>query len=179
MNNPENTTNQIKLIVELGPNSLAKLDQIIDELRAARPNCASCVDSATKYVVAHCMAAADASQETNEKASDEPHTGGDAAPHENTHPVEDPAPWGDPEPVEPHEPAPAPEPEPEPEPEAHTYTKEDVQALVRKLAAPSSPAHKRSGAKEIVKSYGTNVSSIPEDKYPEVMAKLTALDKEG
>lgn len=175
MNNPENTTNQIKLIVELGPESLAKLDQIIEELRATRPNCHSCVDSAIQYIAAHCMAAADAPQETNEKDPDEPHTGDDATPHENTHPVEDPAPWGDPEPVEPHEPAPA----PEPAPEAHTYTKDDVQALVRKLAAPSSPDHKRTGAREIVKSYGTNVSAIPEDKYPEVMAKLTALDKEG
>ena len=71
------------------------------------------------------------------------------------------------------------EPEPAAEPEQPKYTKDDVQALVRKLAAPNSPEHKRAGAKAIVKTYGAKVSDIPEDKYSEAMDKLTALDKEG
>lgn len=71
------------------------------------------------------------------------------------------------------------EPEPAEEPAAPKYTKEDVQALVQKLAAPNSPEHKRTGAKAIVKSYGAKVSDIPADKYAEVMGRLTALDKEG
>lgn len=71
------------------------------------------------------------------------------------------------------------DPEPAAEPEAPKYTKADVQALVQKLAAPTSPEKKRTGAKAIVKSYGAKVSDIPEEKYAEVMDKLTALDKEG
>lgn len=71
------------------------------------------------------------------------------------------------------------EPEPAAEPEQPKYTKPDVLALVQKLAAPTSPEHKRTGAKAIVKAYGAKVSDIPEDKYAEVMDKLTALDKEG
>lgn len=72
-----------------------------------------------------------------------------------------------------------PEPAAAPEPEVPKYTKADVQALVQKLAAPTSPEHKRTGAKAIVKSYGAKVSDIPEEKYAEVMDRLTALDKEG
>lgn len=159
--------NTINPTIELGPVTQAKLDKILETLQAARPNCHSCVEAATAYTAAVVTA---------NNASDKPTTDPESSTPETTHPVEDAAPWGDTEPVEQTQEA---QPEPEPEPEAHTYTKEDVQALVRKLAAPSSPAHKRSGAKEIVKSYGTNVSSIPEAKYPEVMAKLTALDKEG
>lgn len=63
------------------------------------------------------------------------------------------------------------------EPEAPEYTKDDIQAMVRKLAAPTST--KRTAAKAIVMEYAPNVSGIPEDKYAEVMAKLTALDAEG
>ena len=87
---------------------------------------------------------------------------------ETGHPVDEVSPHGEPEP--------AAEPE---QPEAPKYTKEDILALVQKLAAPTSPEHKRTGAKAIVKSYGAKVSDIPADKYAEAMDKLTALDKEG
>lgn len=63
------------------------------------------------------------------------------------------------------------------EPEAPKYTKDDIQAMVRKLAAPTST--KRTEARAIVMEYAPNVSGIPEDKYAEVMEKLTALDAEG
>lgn len=73
------------------------------------------------------------------------------------------------------------------EPEAPKYTKDDIQAMVRKLAAPTSTEPekaerekaKREKAKAIVQSYAPKVSDIPEDKYAEVMEKLTALDAEG
>lgn len=66
------------------------------------------------------------------------------------------------------------EPEPVEEPEQPKYTKEEVQAKVQKLAKPGNP--KREQAKAIVKSYAAKVSDIPEDKFPEVMAKLAELE---
>lgn len=84
------------------------------------------------------------------------------------HPADAVSPHGDPEPV--GEPA---------KPEVPKYTKADIQARVQKLAAPTMPESKRQGAKAIVKSYGAKVSDIPEEKYPEVMARLDELEKEG
>lgn len=80
------------------------------------------------------------------------------------HPVIDPFP----EPVEPAT-------EPEPEPPTPAYTKDDVQALVQKLAAASSD--KREAAKAIVKSYAEKVSDLPAEKYPEIMDKLRELER--
>lgn len=68
------------------------------------------------------------------------------------------------------------EAEPVAEPEAPKYTKADIMALVQRLAAPTST--KREQAKAIVKGYATRVSDIPEDKYTEVMDKLTKLEQE-
>ena len=78
------------------------------------------------------------------------------------HPVTDPFP----EPVEPVK---------EPEPPTPTYTKDDVQTLVQKLAAASSD--KREAAKAIVKSYAEKVSDLPAEKYPEIMDKLRELER--
>lgn len=72
------------------------------------------------------------------------------------------------------EPEPAAAPEPIAEPELPKYTKDDIQAKVRKLAAPGSS--KRLEAKAIVQEYAAKVSDIPEDKYTEVMMKLIALE---
>lgn len=72
-------------------------------------------------------------------------------------PVEDAAPWEGPE-----EPAPK-------------YTADDVRAKVQKLASPTMG--KRDAVKKIVEEYAPSVRLIPEDKYPEVMAKLTALEE--
>ena len=82
------------------------------------------------------------------------------------HPADAIAPHGEPEPVA--------EPEPIEEPEAPKFTKEDILAKVQSLAGPNNP--KREEAKAIIKSYGTKVSDIPADKYPEVMKKLIALE---
>ncbi len=78
----------------------------------------------------------------------------------NEHPVDEVSPHG--------------EPEPAAEPEQPKYTKADILAKVQKLAQPNSP--KRAEAKAIVQSYAAKVSDIPEDKYAEVMDKLTALE---
>ena len=66
-------------------------------------------------------------------------------------------------------------PEPEAQPEAN-YTKEDVQTLVLKLAAPSTG--KKDAVKAIVNEYAKKVSDIPAEKLNEVMAKLNQLAEE-
>ena len=66
-------------------------------------------------------------------------------------------------------------PEPEAQPEVN-YTKEDVQALVLKLAAPGTG--KKDAVKAIVNEYAKKVSDIPEEKLNEVMAKLNQLAEE-
>lgn len=81
------------------------------------------------------------------------------------HPVDEVSPHGAPEPVA----------EPEPAPVAK-WTKDDLTKKVQALAAPGTG--KREKVRDIVKSYAPNVGAIPEDKYDEVMAKLTALEKE-
>lgn len=67
-------------------------------------------------------------------------------------------------------------PDPEPEQsEPPKYTAAEIQAKVQKLAAPATG--KRDAVKQIVNAYASRVSEIPEDKYPEVMEKLTALEE--
>lgn len=77
----------------------------------------------------------------------------------NEHPVDDVSPHAAPEPVA--------------EPTAPKWTKDDVQALVIKLAAPGTG--KKDAARAIVYEYAKKVSDIPEDKLDEVMAKLSKL----
>lgn len=72
--------------------------------------------------------------------------------------------------------APAAGPEPAAEPEAPKFTKDDVQALVIKLAAPNTG--KKDAARAIIYEYAKKVSDIPEDKINDVMAKLTKLAEE-
>lgn len=67
--------------------------------------------------------------------------------------------------------------EPVAEPEPVKWTKDDLTKKVQALAAPGTG--KREKVREIVKSYAPNVGAIPEDKYCEVMDKLTALEQEG
>lgn len=69
----------------------------------------------------------------------------------------------------PTEPAPAAD-----EPASENITPEDIQALVKKLAAPETG--KRAACKVIINDYAVNVSSIQADKYPEVMQRLRALE---
>ena len=83
---------------------------------------------------------------------------------ESAHPVDAALPWG-----EPASEVPAEEP-------VRVVTKEELQALVQKMATPNHP--KRDRAKAIIQSYGAKVSDVPEDKRAECMDKLTALDQE-
>lgn len=82
---------------------------------------------------------------------------------EITHPADIVGPHGTPEPVA--------------EPEPVKWTKADLTAKVQQLAAPGTG--KREKVRSIVKSYAEKVGDIPEDKYAEVMDKLTALEQEG
>lgn len=130
--------NTIRLVVELGPETMGKLDAILTALeKAGHHNCASCVESAVT------MTKDLAEQVTAAAAATEP-----AAPEITE--------------------APAPEKDEEPE-----YTKDDVLALVQKLAAPNSPHREK--AKAIVKEYAPKVSAIPAEKYGEVMDRLNKL----
>lgn len=79
------------------------------------------------------------------------------APAEAEHPVENPFP----------EPA-----TPKAKPAAPAVSKSDVQQKVVALSA----AGKKAEVREIVHAYAERVSGIPEDKLPEVMAKLNALE---
>ncbi len=89
--------------------------------------------------------------------------------------TEEPAPVNE-HPIDEVSPHAAPEPDPVAEPEQVNYTKADVQALVLKLATPSTG--KKDAVKAIVNEYAKKVSDIPEDKLNEVMAKLTKLAEE-
>ena len=157
-------SNPVNVIIELGPESQAKLDKILEALEGLRPNCHSCTETALQVMGNNLKIVT--GQESNEEPAETVSAAEPAAP-ETGHPAEEVGAAVEPEPAA------------DPEPEAPKYTKDGVLALVQKLAAPTSPEHKRTGAKSIVKSYGAKVSDIPEDKYPEVMDKLTALDKEG
>lgn len=147
--------NTINVTVELGPESQAKLDKILEALHGLHHNCAGCVETAVSMTKDLAEAAAAVANVPEQETQ------------ETDPPAEESAPAGQPEPAA------------APEPEAPKYTKADVLALVQKLAAPTSPEAKRTGAKAIVKEYGAKVSDIPEAKYGEVMDKLTKLDKEG
>lgn len=70
--------------------------------------------------------------------------------------------------------APASAPAPE-VPAANPCTKADLSQLVVRLSAAGLKAQVR----EIITAYADRVSNIPEDKYAEVMSKLTALEGSG
>lgn len=73
-------------------------------------------------------------------------------------------------------------PQPKAEVEGNTVavkadvTLADVQALAQELLAPTSG--KRDKVKQLIKSYADRVSLIPQDKWTEVYAALTALKEE-
>lgn len=155
-------SNAITVTVELGPESQAKLDKILEALEGLHPNGHSCVNTAMQAMGEN-LKIVTGQEPAEEPAA--PASAADTAAPETGHPAE--------------EVGAVVEPEPAAEPEQPKYTKADVLALVQKLAAPTSPERKRTGAKAIVKAYGAKVSDIPEDKYAEVMDKLTKLDQEG
>lgn len=138
------------IIIELGPESQAKLDKILAALEGiGHHNCKSCVETAVAM--------------TKDLAGAAPAEEPKPEPEAVEHPADAVSPHGQPEPVSESEPP--------------KYSKDDVLPLVQKLAAPNNP--KREKAKAIVKAYAAKVSEIPEDKLAEVMEQLIALDKEG
>jgi hypothetical protein len=156
--------NTINVTVELCPEDRARLDKILETLQGIHPNCHSCTQTDLEVMGENLKIVTGQDPEEEPQEAPRPLNLDDIMP---SHPAEEVGAAVEPEPAA------------APEPEAPKYTKADVQALVQKLAAPTSPEHKRTGAKAIVKSYGAKVSDIPEEKYAEVMDKLTALDKEG
>jgi len=58
--------------------------------------------------------------------------------------------------------------------ETPIVTRDEVQALVQRLAAPTTG--KRDAVRNIVKEYADKVSEIAEDKLAEVMERLNALE---
>lgn len=144
-------SNTITLSIELGPNTQAKLDQILQALLDSRPNCHSCVETAVA-MTKDLADAATASLPVQEVSTPETVPPAEEVGAEAT-------------------------PEPAVEPEPIKWTKDDLTAKVRQLAAPGTG--KREAVRDIVKAYAENVGSIPEDKYAEVMDKLTALEQEG
>lgn len=65
---------------------------------------------------------------------------------------------------------------PEPAPKQPTVTLEQIRQKVVALTAAGGT--KKAQAREIVQAYAPKISALPEDKLPEIWAKLTALDQE-
>lgn len=158
-------SNEIKLTVELGPESQGKLDAILAALEGLRPNCASCAES-----VAVAMGENLRLVEQPEPAAHADPVGAPGAEGvtgvapEAEHPVNAVPPHAEPETV-----APAEEPE-------TAITLEQIRQKVTNLTA--AGGKKKEGARDIVKSYAANVTGLKEheDKWPEIWAKLTALE---
>jgi hypothetical protein len=143
--------NNIKITVELCKEDRQRLDSIIELLGGMKPNCHNCTETALRVMGENLK---------HVQTTAEPQEAPEQSVPEINHPADVLPPHGDPEPVA--------------EPEPPKFTKADILAKVQKLAGPNNP--KREQAKAIVKSYGAKVSDIPEDKYAEVMDKLTALE---
>lgn len=94
-------------------------------------------------------------------------------------PAEEPAPdpvaveVAEPEKYTPEEPEPPVAPPAPAEEPKKAPTVEELQAIVQELAAPGSA--KRAAVRELVTSYASRVSLIPEDKRAEAMERLLAL----
>ena len=62
---------------------------------------------------------------------------------------------------------------PAPAPKQPTVTLEQIRQKVVQLTA--AGGDKKAKAREIVQAYASKISALPEDKLPEIMAKLAAL----
>ena len=63
----------------------------------------------------------------------------------------------------------------QPEEVKPTVTLDEIRKKVVQLSA--AGAQTKDAVREIITSYGRNVSAIPQDKYPEVMDRLNALQE--
>lgn len=139
------------ITIELCAEDRARLDAILGALQAG-PNCESCVKSAIDFVGNHQNPEAapdeNPTQGVASTASEPIATAKTTAPD----PVTDQSTTSDPEPK---------------------VERSDIQKKVVEL----SQAGKKDAVRSIVTAYNnTKVSDIPEDKLPEVLEKLTALE---
>lgn len=154
-------SNTITLTVELGPESQAKLDKILQALEGLRPNCASNTENAQMTV-----------NEYMESIQNAAPTEESTAPQDA--PKSEPVKEDTPEVVVTAEPEPevvAPVEEVKP-----TITLDQIRQKITVLMAAGGA--KKTGARDIVKSYAPNVTGLKEheDKWPEIWDKLTALE---
>lgn len=159
-------SNEIKLTVELGPESQAKLDKILVALEGLRPNCDRRAEAVTRATFENLMHA------TASHADPVGELGPEGVPGEapnlkvvkNDHPADEVSPHAEPETV-----APVEEPKP-------VITLDQIRQKVTNLIA--AGGKKKEGARDIVKSYAANITGLKdhEDKWPEIWAKLTALE---
>jgi hypothetical protein len=144
------------ITIELCAEDRARLDRLTAALDNATPNCSACAETVAKIVK-------DTPAEATQGSQDEPK----AEAEENTQPTDE-VPWEVAEAV-----AEAASEAPKP-----TVTLEQIQQKVRQLAAGFGGA-KRAAVRDIINAYAAKVSDIPEDKWPEVWVKLSALEQEG
>ena len=98
------------------------------------------------------------------------------APTERVEAPEKPQNAPEPEQVETLEPAAAPAPVAPAQPEEKpSITLDQIRKKVVTLSALGK--EKKDAVREIIMSYGRNVSSVPADKYPEVMDRLNAVQE--
>lgn len=134
------------ITIELCTEDRARLDAILEALKATKPQCASCV----KLVNDLCHA------ENSPK--------NDAQSVETFEPKETP----------PEEEKPT-APKDESVSPASEVTEEDIRSKYMSLSA-STKEGVKDQARKIIKDYASKISLIPEDKRAEVLEKLTALE---
>jgi hypothetical protein len=153
--------NTINVTVELGPESQAKLDKILQALEGLHPNCQSCTETALRVMGENLKVVEAAPAEEPTAPQEAPKS----EPVKSDHPADVVPPHSEPQDV-----APAEEPKP-------TITLDQIRQKVTYLRA-SSDKKKKDGAKDIVLAYAPNITGLAncEDKWPEIWDKLTALE---
>lgn len=145
--------NNINVTVNLSAEDRARLDRLAEALEKYPHKCENCAKSVAEGVAAFVA-----------KEVNTPH---EEPKNEPQDPVKEKAPATDPAEKE----KPADETEP-------AVTLEQIQQKVIQLAAGNDGA-KKAKVREIINAYAKKVSDLPEDKWSEVWAKLTALESEA
>lgn len=143
------------ITIELCAEDRARLNKILAALEG-RPNCTTCAQQIIDYV-----SGATGHTEYGFKADGVEYATDTEAAEAKMADI--PEPYTEPTPFE--EPAPA-------EPVDFGKLRDDVRQKVVELSANGKKAQVR----DIIKAYAANVTTLPDDKLSEVMAKLTALE---
>lgn len=154
-------SNPITIELQMSPTLEKKLDTIIELLSGLKPNCHSCVETATK-LMEEAATKLTAESTTAEKPS-EPQSEPKTETVKSDHPVDAVAPHA--EPVAEDEPV---------EVETKTITHEDIQSKVKALIAFGS-AEQNAAARKAVTSRARNISSLTAEQLWAVWADLEAL----